>query len=359
MKIYLVGGAVRDELLGRPVQEKDWVVVGATPGQMVKLGYRQVGKDFPVFLHPKTGEEYALARTERKVGRGYTGFEFDTSPAVTLEADLIRRDLTINAIAKDGNDLIDPYHGQEDIDNKWLRHVSEAFVEDPVRVLRVARFAARFTEWGFRVAPETNVLMKKMVEAGELDALVAERVWKEWEKALSEKNPEMFFEVLANCGALPLLFPRLAVDGQGMRALQRAVLLTDDPCVRLAALLHDLTPADIECLLNRYRVPGDYRDLALLVAKHVGQYDAIQDEDDVIGLFRQLDAFRREERVRQFVLASRAITQNDEAARIFEAYLAAANAVDVKKIAAVFKGKEIGEQLDLARRQAIEKIRKG
>ncbi|HSW92786.1 MAG TPA: multifunctional CCA tRNA nucleotidyl transferase/2'3'-cyclic phosphodiesterase/2'nucleotidase/phosphatase [Gammaproteobacteria bacterium] len=360
MKIYLVGGAVRDELLGRPVQEKDWVVVGATPEQMLKRGFRKVGKDFPVFLHPETGEEYALARTERKVGRGYTGFQFDTSPAVSLEEDLIRRDLTINAIAKkpDG-EFFDPYHGRADIENKWLRHVSPAFVEDPVRVLRVARFAARFFESGFRVAPETNALMTEMVHSGELDALVPERVWKEWEKSLTEKNPEKFFEVLSDCTALPQLFPTIVLSGKGVQALQRAVSLTSDPCIRLAVLLHDLTVLDIQELSDRYRLPGDYRELALLVAKYVGQYNTIDQEKNVIALFRDLDAFRREERMRQFVLACRIITQNDEAARTVETYFLAAKSVDVKKIAAVFKGKEIGEQLDRARQEAIEKIRKG
>lgn len=191
MKIYLVGGAVRDQVLGLPVKEKDWVVVGATVDDMLRAGYRQVGKDFPVFLHPKTGEEYALARTERKVGRGYTGFAFDAAPTVSLEEDLKRRDLTINAMAQTSTgEIIDPYHGQEDLEKKILRHVSPAFAEDPVRILRVARFNARF---GFDVAPDTLQLMRKMVAQGEVDALVAERVWKELERALLEQHPENFF----------------------------------------------------------------------------------------------------------------------------------------------------------------------
>jgi tRNA nucleotidyltransferase (CCA-adding enzyme) len=358
MKIYLVGGAVRDELLGRTVQEKDWVVVGATPDEMLKRGYRQVGKDFPVFLHPETSEEYALARTERKIGPGYTGFEFDTSPHVTLEEDLIRRDLTINAIAKSENQYIDPYHGRDDIQNKWLRHASSAFVEDPVRVLRVARFAARFKELGFRVAPETNVLMTQMVKSGELNALVPERVWKEWERALSEKNPEMFFEVLDQCGALSLLFPAISLSGHGMQALQCAVKITDDLQIRFAVLLHDLKKEDIETIAERYRIPTDYRDLALLTAKYVDDYCHIDQLPDVIKLFRELDAFRREERVKKFVLACRMITQNEKAADTFNTYLAEAKKVDVKKITEEFKGKEIGQQIDLARQAAIEKIRK-
>lgn len=216
MKIYLVGGAVRDELLGIPYHEKDWVVVGATAEEMLAKGYRQVGKDFPVFLHPKTNEEYALARTERKVSKGYTGFTFNAAPEVTLEEDLQRRDLTINAIAKaeDGT-IIDPFHGREDLQNKILRHVSPAFSEDPVRILRIARFAARYGD--FTIAPETLALMKQMVVSGEVDALVPERVWKEWQRALSEKHPEKFFEVLAACGAMAILFPEISPENAGRK----------------------------------------------------------------------------------------------------------------------------------------------
>jgi len=358
MQIYLVGGAVRDELLNREIKERDFVVVGGTPEQMLKLGYRQVGKDFPVFLHPKTHEEYALARVERKVKRGYTGFEFDTSPNVTLEEDLIRRDLTINAIAKKNDEYVDPYHGREDIKNKLLRHVSNAFIEDPVRVLRVARFAARFKELGFTVAPETNELMRQMVKSGEIDALVAERVWKELEKALSEKNPEQFFEVLENCGALAVLFPAIKISGPGMLALQRAVELTTDPQIRFAALLHGLSIVDIEKIAELYRVPSDYRELALLIAKHLDQYTHIKNETSVVKFFRELDAFRREPRVQKFMLAARAITLNEEAPEIFNSYFSAAKTVDVKKIAAEFKGKEIADQLDLAREQEIDKVRR-
>ena len=232
MKIYLVGGAVRDQLLHRPVKEKDWVVVGATPSDMLQKGFKQVGKDFPVFLHPDTKEEYALARLERKVGKGYTGFTFDTSPQVTLEEDLKRRDLTINAIALDAatGNIIDPYHGQQDLNAKILRHVSQAFIEDPVRILRVARFAARFS--AFSVAPETIDLMKKMVENGEVNALVAERVWKEFEKALTEDHPERFFEVLAQCSAQAVLFPKnIAID-----ALIKAAKFSPIIKIRFAAL---------------------------------------------------------------------------------------------------------------------------
>lgn len=359
MEIYLVGGAVRDELLGRAITEKDWVVVGATPEQMLRLGYRQVGKDFPVFLHPKTNEEYALARTERKVGRGYTGFQFNTSPEVTLADDLIRRDLTINAIAKKrgGDVYFDPYHGRDDIQHKLLRHVSHAFVEDPVRVLRVARFAARFFEVGFTVASETTELMRQMVHSGELNALVAERVWKELERALGEKNPEQFFHVLASCDALSLLFPTIKSSGQGLLALERAAQLTNDSHIRFAVLLHDLTPEEIVKITTGYRVPSDYHDLALLVAMHLEQFNTIQQQASVVDIFRALDAFRRETRLQKFIAACEIITQNEKAAETFKAYFAAAKSVDIKKITAEFKGKEIAIQLDVARKYEIEKIR--
>jgi tRNA nucleotidyltransferase (CCA-adding enzyme) len=271
MEIYLVGGAVRDRLLGLPVKEKDWVVVGATADDMLKKGYRQVGKDFPVFLHPKTREEYALARMERKVGRGYTGFDFDASPAVTLEQDLLRRDLTINAIAErsDGG-LVDPYQGKADLDKKILRHVSPAFVEDPVRILRVARFTARFAQFGFTVADETVKLMQAMVKSGEVDALVAERVWKELERALQEASPAEFFHVLTACGADKVLFP--ALQETNLTALLRAAALSTDGEVRFAALLYNLSRQDIQDFCDRYRVPGTYRELALLVAAHHHDY---------------------------------------------------------------------------------------
>jgi len=362
MEIYLVGGAVRDELLGREIKEKDWVVVGATPEQMLRLGYRQVGKDFPVFLHPHTNEEYALARTERKIGRGYTSFEFDTSPQVTLEEDLIRRDLTINAVAQNQStkEIFDPYHGQEDLKNKLLRHVSAAFVEDPVRILRVARFAARFAELGFTVASETNELMKQMVKLGEVDALVAERVWKELERGLAEKNPEQFFQTLADCGALAVLFPAIKISGNGMQALLRAVKLTTDSPVRFAVLLHDLTAIEIEKISQRYRVPSDYRELALLVARHFEQYKNIMQKEAslIVKFFRELDVFRREQRAQKFILACQAIIPDEKVAVAFNAYLIAAKSIDTQKITAKFKGKEIAEQIDLARTCEIEKIQR-
>src|SRR5579862_311475 len=237
---------------------------------MLREGFRQVGKDFPVFLHPKTGEEHALARTERKIGRGYTGFAFDTSPTVTLEEDLKRRDLTINAMAQTpSGEIIDPYHGQADLEKKILRHVSLAFVEDPVRILRVARFHARF---GFDIAPDTLLLMQKMVAQGEVEALVAERVWKELERALAGREPEKFFAALAASHALALLFPQITTSDAGLTALSQAAKTSPMPQVRFAALLHALPKTEIAALCDRYRIPTDYRDMAILVSKHLSHY---------------------------------------------------------------------------------------
>lgn len=322
MKIYLVGGAVRDKLLGLPIKERDWVVVGATTKDMLHLGYKQVGKEFPVFLHPETREEYALARQERKVKPGYQGFTFDTSQNVTLKDDLKRRDLTINAMAEtpEGK-LTDPYHGKEDLEQKILRHVSDAFVEDPVRILRVGRFLARFAHQGFRVAPETVMLMKKMVASGEVDALVAERVWKELERALAEKNPEKFFEVLSECGALSVLFPHLTINGPGMSALMAASTFTHSPAIRFAALLHAL-PEDndnkseakkiISALCHRYRVPNAYSELAQLIAAHCEEALSARklSAEKLLKLFAAVDIFRRFERFNHFLQATDAIAKS-------------------------------------------------
>jgi len=344
MKVYLVGGAVRDGLLGLPVRERDWVVVGATPSQMTDAGYTQVGRDFPVFLHPATKEEHALARTERKVGPGYRGFEVHCAPEVTLEDDLRRRDLTINAMARDAEDrLVDPYGGLQDLEARVLRHVSEAFVEDPVRVLRVARFAARFAPLGFTVAAETNALMQRMVAAGEVDALVPERVWQETAKALAEPAPDAFLSVLRDCGALARVFPELdrlwgvpqperwhpEIDtGVHMLLVMRAAArLTANPRVRFAAMMHDLgkgetQPAQwprhlghedrgatlVRKLSDRLRVPTDYRHLAELTARWHGiAHRALElRASTVLELFEHCDAFRRPERFREFVLACEA-----------------------------------------------------
>ena len=344
MKIYLVGGAVRDELLGYPFTEKDWVVVGATVDDMISSGYQQVGKDFPVFLHPKTKEEHALARTERKTAAGYKGFEVHASPDVTLEEDLIRRDLTINAIAKDDNDeFIDPFNGIEDIDNKLLRHVSDAFSEDPVRILRIARFKARYAHLGFSIADETMQLMNKMVNAGEVDALVPERVWQEMNKALSERTPTAFIDTLRECGALKRIIPELnclwgvpqpeehhpEIDTgiHTMLVLEQACILSNDPQTRFAALLHDLgkgtTPekdwprhidheargADIvKKVCQRMRIPNEYRDLAERTARfHLHYHRALELKPaTVVKTLEQLDAFRKPERFEKFLLASEA-----------------------------------------------------
>lgn len=310
MKIYLVGGAIRDKLLGLPIKERDWVVVGASPEEMLQLGYRQVGKEFPVFLHPKTNEEYALARMERKVKPGYKGFTFDTSRNVTLIDDLQRRDLTINAMAEDENGkLIDPYHGKQDIENKVLRHVSPAFAEDPVRILRVGRFLARYASLNFTIASQTTDLMRNMVNAGEVDALSAERVWKELERALGEKNPEKFFTTLDQCGACRKLFAPIDINGWGIKALTVATRLSPLSLIRFAALLHDLRGATITSLCQRYRVPNDYKELAKLT---VEQYEKAftapnLSADDILILLSQLDIFRRKKRFTYFLIVCQAI----------------------------------------------------
>jgi len=350
MKIYLVGGAVRDALLGLPVKERDYVVVGATPADMLARGFRQVGKDFPVFLHPETGEEYALARTERKSGRGYHGFIVHAAPEVTLEDDLARRDLTINAIAQaeDGR-LIDPYGGVRDLKARLLRHVSPAFVEDPVRLLRVARFAARFAALGFRVADETLSLMRHMVDHGEVDALVPERVWQEIVKALETDHPASFFEVLRKTGALARLLPELdALFGvpqpaqhhpeidtgiHSLKVLQQAVSLGADTPTRLAALLHDVgkgtTPPLLwphhygherrgaqllERVAERLRMPSSYRDLAIMTARwHTHAHKALElRPSTLLKLLEGLDALRRPERFAQFLLACEADARGRE-----------------------------------------------
>jgi len=344
MQVYLVGGAVRDQLLGIRVRERDWVVVGAEPADLEKLGYVPVGRDFPVFLHPKTHEEYALARLESKVAPGYRGFSTRFSPDVTLEEDLRRRDLTINAIAQsDAGELIDPYGGRRDLEARVLRHVSAAFLEDPVRVLRVARFAARFGERGFAVAPETLALMRDMVKSGEINALVPERVWQETERALGEARPELFFQTLRACGALEVIFPEIAalygvpqparwhpeIDTgvHVMMALQCAVRLGASTLVRFAVLMHDLgkaaTPRNlwpshhgheeagvalIEALAARLRVPNEHTELAVLTARHHGLvHRALELKPaTILTLLEKTDALRRPERFAALLLACEA-----------------------------------------------------
>ena len=318
MKIYRVGGAVRDALLGLPPGDTDWVVVGATPERMVELGFRPVGRDFPVFLHPRTHEEYALARTERKTARGYRGFAFNCSPEVSLEDDLARRDLTINAIAQaDDGSLIDPYGGQRDIETRVLRHVGDAFAEDPVRILRLARFAARFPE--FSIAPETMTLMRRMVDSGEVDALVPERSWQEIARGLMTARPSRMFAILRECGALARILPELdspaAGDGRGfaraLRAVDQAAAADASLEVRFASLCSRIAtePAvAIEAIAARLRVPNACRALALLVAR---EYDAILVADALApealaSLVARLDLIRRPDRLEPVLAAVRA-----------------------------------------------------
>ncbi len=346
MQIYLVGGAVRDKLLGLPVREQDWVVVGASPQELLHQGFKQVGKDFPVFLHPQTGDEYALARTERKTGPGYKGFAFHASPDVSLEQDLQRRDLTINAMAEDADGtLIDPYHGREDLDNGLLRHVSPAFAEDPVRILRVARFAAQFGKWGFKVAHGTNALMRNMVDNGEVDHLVPERVWGELARALASDTPQRFFTVLAGCGALAVLFPEMAREyhneqghsGTGLipplQALKDSVPHSADPQVRFAVLLRALGQgldraqrlAQAEALCSRYRAPNDYSWLATHAIRH--EDDVLSDSpQQLLTLMESASAFRHDRHWRQLLETYRAAGLIDaaRAERLEQARTAAA-----------------------------------
>lgn len=347
MKIYLVGGAVRDKLLGLSIKEKDWVVVGGTTQEMLQQGFRSVGKDFPVFIHPITHEEYALARTERKVGRGYTGFDFNTAKNVTLEEDLLRRDLTINAIAEteDGK-IIDPFHGVKDIEQKILRHVSPAFVEDPVRILRVARFSARFSPLGFKIAPETLSLMQRMVSMGEVDALVPERVWKEWERALKESAPEQFFNVLDACYALPKLFPEIPINSKGLIALKTATHFSSDIAIRMASLLHDLSAENIQILCDRYRIPKEYKELAILVSTQLKTYQMQSHLSplQIIEFLQITDAFRREARFKKFLSVCEIITKKKSTA-LLQCYSITKN-IDIKKLIALgWAGKELAEKI--------------
>ncbi len=401
MQIYKVGGAVRDRLLGRPVTDNDWVVVGATAQQMQALGYRPVGTDFPVFLHPKSGEEYALARTERKSGVGYGGFTFHASPDVTLEQDLIRRDLTINAMAEDDHgNLTDPYNGKQDLDNRLLRHVSPAFAEDPLRVLRVARFAARFAGLGFSVAPETLELMRQLSDSGELLALTPERSWKEISRALMEDHPQVFIQVLRECGALKQLMPEVdALFGvpqppahhpeidtgvHTLAVLEQAARHAQPLTVRWACLLHDLgkgtTPEAewprhiahehrglklIEAVNQRFKAPRDCQELALLVGEyHTHGHRALElKPSTLLELLQRFDVYRRPQRFEEFVVAcemdargrlgleERAYPQADYLRGAAEA----ARQVAVKPLVEQgYTGQALGEALKKARLNALK-----
>ena len=403
MQVYLVGGAVRDHLLGFPYHEKDYVVVGATPEQLIASGYQPVGKDFPVFLHPDTKDEYALARTERKSGHGYHGFSFYTDPSVTLEEDLIRRDLTINAIAMDDDGKIyDPYNGQQDLDHKILRHVSIAFIEDPLRVLRIARFAARYKALGFTVAPETLALMKQLAESGELEALTPERVWKETSRALMENHADEYFEVLRACGALKVLFPELdALYGIPQRpeyhpeidcgihtlmSLQQACKANYSLDVRFAVLVHDLgkalTPkeelprhiqheergiAPVTEVCDRLKVPTQTKQLALAVCKeHLKCHQAFTLKAGTLWrLLQRLDVLRRPERVEAFVqacecdargrlgLENRDYPQADFLLKLMQRV----RTIKASDLPPEIKGADIGEMLIQKRIEAIAQLK--
>lgn len=405
MKIYLVGGAVRDALLGRTYTEHDYVVVGATPDELVALGYRPVGKDFPVFLHPQSGDQYALARTERKTGAGYYGFATRFAPDVTLEEDLARRDLTVNAMARDDDGtIVDPYGGRRDLAAKILRHVSPAFVEDPLRVLRVARFAARLAPLGFTIAPETMVLMRQIVDSGEMQALVAERVWVETERALSESRPRTYFEVLRECGALAALFPEIdrlfgvpqppkwhpEIDTgeHTLQVLEVACELSQDTAVRFAAIVHDLgkgvTPRDrwpshigheqlgvreIQRLCERLKVPNESRELGVLVSReHQRVHRALELRDStVLDLLEDTDAFRRPDRFDKLLLACEADARGRGPELRERRYAQGALLREWRQVAAAVKldpavlqqlqGPEIAQRLHAARVEAIHAAR--
>lgn len=401
MQIYKVGGAVRDRLLNRPFSDTDWVVVGASADDMLAQGYRPVGADFPVFIHPQSGEEYALARTERKSGRGYGGFTFYASPDVTLEEDLIRRDLTINAMAEDTHGrVIDPYGGQHDLQARLLRHVSPAFAEDPLRVLRVARFAARYAPLGFSVAPETQALMRELSESGELEALTAERSWKEISRALMEPRPDVFIQVLRDCGALTVLMPEVdalfgvpqppqhhpEVDaGEHVLAVLRQCAEHDQPLsVRWACLVHDVgkgkTPPEdwpkhhahehlglplIAALNARFKVPRDCQELAQLVGEyHTHAHRALElRPNTILDLLQSFDVYRRPQRFEEFISASEMDARGRHGLELREYpqadYLRgaaqAARAVAVQPLLEKgYKGAELGEALKRERLAAIK-----
>jgi len=405
MEVYLVGGAVRDEQLGLAVRERDWCVVGATPDDLKRLGYKPVGKDFPVFLHPETGEEYALARTERKTGAGYHGFTFHTAPDVSIQQDLARRDLTINAMAVDsGGKLLDPCNGLADIQSRTLRHVSAAFAEDPVRILRAARFAARFHRLDFSVADETLSLMQRMVVDGEAAALVPDRVWKETVAALAGPDPQVFFEVLRECGALAVVFPEIdALFGipqpqqwhpeidcgiHTLMVLEQAAALADDADVRFAALVHDLGKATtakkvlpkhtgherrsvkiVKDLSKRLPVPVAFRELGCLAAEfHAHSHRAFElRAATVLKVLNRVDAFRRPERFEKFLLACEADargrtgfeTRPYPQAEYLRTACKAASEADISDLTSGgLSGPEIGREIEIRRRRAITAIKK-
>ena len=358
MDIYLVGGAVRDELLGLPVKDRDWVVVGATPEQMIEAGYRQVGADFPVFLHPSTNEEYALARTERKQGHGYHGFTVYSAPDVTLEDDLRRRDLTVNAMARDQNgQLVDPFGGREDLERRQLRHVSDAFDEDPLRILRTARFAARLHPLGFTIAPETLTRMHAMVDAGEAGHLVPERVWQEMQRALHEPAPGVFFQTLADCGALTVLLPELAAPDRLKRALAALDCVSrtriidpdgDGTDTRLAALLSPLSARQCAARVKQLKAPKDCQELAVLTTRTADSLRQSHSAAEQLALLDATDAWRRPNRFQRLLAVCRCIDPalpEHQASALMTAYQTASQVNAKALMAEGFSGKALGEAI--------------
>lgn len=362
MQVYLVGGAVRDKLLGLPIKEQDWVVVGSTAEEMLAAGYQQVGKDFPVFLHPETKEEYALARTERKCGHGYTGFEFNAAPDVTLEQDLLRRDLTINAIAEDSDgNLIDPYNGQQDMQHGFLRHVSDAFVEDPLRVLRIARFNARFAAEGFHVAPDTEKLLTQIVKSGELQHLTPERVWTETQKALKTDYPSSYFAVLQDCGALPVVFPEFAelFTDDNMATLQHACLLSKDTAVRFASLCQFIPVEQTQHLTDRLKIQNHIKQLANAVSQWHSTYANLTQltAEQVLTLFNGLDVWRNPERFDNFLLACQSNVNLNNAKDINRQWcqlFLVAKDVDVSQLSQQYSGQVLGDAIKQQRLANID-----
>jgi len=364
MQAYLVGGAVRDELLGLEVKDRDWVVVGATPDEMLAKGFKQVGADFPVFLHPRTREEYALARTERKQGRGYHGFTVYSAPDVTLEQDLQRRDLTINAIAKtEDGDLVDPFHGCDDIKARRLRHVSEAFSEDPLRILRTARFAARFRPLGFTVSEQTMTLMQDMVDTGEVDHLVPERVWQEFQRALHEKAPKAFFEVLRDCGALEVLIPEIAPAHLFQPAMEALGCVHDHSDAeteeRFGALLSPLDESVALARAKALKATNDCQNLTRLVTAFTPQIRNIDPQhpepEVLLELLDQADLWRRPDRFSQILNVLECTLSGDsEPLNLLRTASEAATGVDPKRLLAKgFKGKELGNAIRAERLKRI------
>ncbi|MEX0604893.1 MAG: multifunctional CCA tRNA nucleotidyl transferase/2'3'-cyclic phosphodiesterase/2'nucleotidase/phosphatase [Marinobacter sp.] len=363
METYLVGGAVRDALLGLDVKDRDWLVVGATPEEMLAKGFRQVGADFPVFLHPQSQEEYALARTERKQGRGYHGFSVYSAPDVTLEDDLLRRDLTINAMAQasDGS-IIDPFDGQSDLANRSLRHVSDAFAEDPLRILRTARFAARFNAIGFTVAAETRQLMTEMVQAGEVEHLAPERIWQEIARALQEQTPPVFFEVLQACGALARLIPELMDHArlqQSMNSLGctcRAPASTD---VRFAALLSVLTFDEVTTRAATMKAPNECQELAQVTVRLGARLSLATSPEEKLSLLNEADVWRRPERFERLLTVCRCLPKplTQDRANEFHKALAAAQKVQARELMAQgYEGKALGEAIRQERLRRITEL---